>query len=315
MTAYRAPGMDHDLYPWSPLPARPALAWPGSARIAFAPVVHLEHWELDPPPGAVRDPRFCDPFGDFRPDYRTYTWREYGMRVGVFRVFEALDRHGLAASVAVNASAIARYPVLIEECLGRGWEIVAHGTHATRMVSSAMSEAEETAVIAESVESIERATGRRPLGWISQDFGQSARTPHLLAAQGFHYLADWPNDDQPFWMSTAPPILSIPCQSELDDVQLLWHRRVLTPRYPALVEEAFSVLHAEGAGAGRSFALGIHPWLFGMPHRIAYLDAAFARLSQFAAVWTTTLGGISAHMRSVADGAKGADRGTGAAER
>jgi peptidoglycan/xylan/chitin deacetylase (PgdA/CDA1 family) len=300
MTSRRMPGMDHDLYPFSPMPERLPLVWPAGARVAFAPVVYLEHWELDPPPDTLRDPRFCDPFGDFRPDYRTYTWREYGMRIGIFRVFEVLDRHGLTATVAANTSAVERYPVLIEECLRRGWEIAAHGTHATRMVSSAMSAAEEAAMIAECVETIEQGTGSRPLGWISQDFGQSARTPDLLSAQGFDYLADWPNDDQPYWMTTQPPILSIPCQSEWDDVQLLWHRRLLTPRFPALVEEGFSLLHDEGATSGRSFTLGIHPWLFGMPHRIRYLDETLARLTKYGEVWNTTLGGIARHMPSLA---------------
>ena len=92
MPSYRAVGMDHDLYPFSALPDRAALRWPGGARVAFAVVLHLEHWELDPPAVAVRDPRFRDPFGDFRPDYRTYTIREYGNRVGVFRMLDALYR-------------------------------------------------------------------------------------------------------------------------------------------------------------------------------------------------------------------------------
>jgi allantoinase len=302
MTSYRAPGMDHDLYPFSPLPGRSPLVWPGSARIAFAPVVYLEHWELDPPPGALTDPRFSDAFGNFRPDYRSYTWREYGARIGIFRIFEVLDRHGLTATVAANTSAIERYPQLLDECLRRGWEIAAHGSHATRMVSSAMSEPDETALIAECAGAIERATGKRPRGWISQDFGQSARTPHLLAAQGFRYLADWPNDDQPYWMTTTPPILSIPCQSEWDDVQLLWHRRLLTPRFPVLVEEAFSVLHQEGAVSGRSFTLGIHPWLFGMPHRIRYLDETLTRLVRFGQVWNTTLDGIAEHLHALPEG-------------
>jgi allantoinase len=302
MTTRRAPGMDHDLYPYSPLPGRPPLAWPGGARVAFAPVVYLEHWELDPPPCALIDPRFRDPLGDFRPDYRSYTWREYGVRIGIFRVFEALDRHGLTATVAANAAAFERYPVLVEECLRRGWEIAAHGSHATRMVSSALSEAEEAGLIGECAETIERATGKCPRGWISQDFGQSARTPHLLAAQGFKYLADWPNDDQPYWMTTKPPILSIPCQSEWDDVQLLWHRRLLTPRFPALVEEGFRVLHEEGAASGRSFTLGIHPWLLGMPHRIRYLEETLARLAQFGQVWNTTLDGIAEHFHDLRAG-------------
>jgi len=103
-------------------------------------------------------------------------------------------------------------------------------------------------------------------------------------------------------MTTAPPILSIPCQSELDDVQLLWHRRLLTPRYPALVEEGFRVLHEEGAGSGRSFTLGIHPWLFGMPHRIRYLDETLTRLARFEAVWNATLDDIADHLHAQRDG-------------
>ena len=296
MTAYRAPGMDHGHYPYSPMPNRPPMRWPSGARIAFVPVVYLEHWELDPPDDTLRDPRFGDPFGNYSPDYRSYTWREYGARIGFFRVLEVLEKHGLTATVAANTSAIERYPQLVEACLERGYEFAAHGTHATRMISSAIEPKEEAGTIAHSVETIGRVTGERPTGWISQDFGQSARTPGLLAEQGLTYLADWPNDDQPYWMTTEPPILSIPCQSEWDDVQLLWHRRLLTPRFPALVEEGFRVLHEEGAKSGRSFTLGIHPWLFGMPHRIRYLDETISKLGSYGEVWRTTLNAIAMHM-------------------
>jgi peptidoglycan/xylan/chitin deacetylase (PgdA/CDA1 family) len=296
MTAYRAPGMDHDLYPYSPMPDRPPLRWPGGARVAFAPALYLEHWELEAPDGALHDPRFRDPLGAFRPDYRSYTWREYGARIGFFRVLEVLDRHGLTATVAANTSAIERYPQLVRECLGRGYEFAAHGTHATRMVSSRMDAGEEAALIAHCLDTVEQAAGQRPTGWISQDFGESARTPELLAQAGLDWLADWPNDDQPYWMTTEPPILSIPVQSEWDDVQLLWHRRMLTPKFPALVDDGFRVLHHEGAMSGRCFTLGIHPWLFGMPHRIRYLDETLARLAAYGDVWRTTLGAIAAHM-------------------
>jgi len=296
MAVRRAPGMDHDHYTYSALPGRPPLRWPDGARVAMAVVVHLEHWELDPPASALRDPRFRDPFGDFRPDYRTYTIREYGNRVGIFRIFDALDRHGIRATVAANASACARYPFLVEECRRRGWEFAAHGTHATRMVSSRMSEAEERAVIERSIAAITDATGDRPRGWVAQDFGETERTPRLLAEAGFRYLADWPNDDQPYRMTTSPPLVSIPYQAEWDDVQLLWCRRVPTPRYPALVEEAFAELHREGADSGRSFVLGLHPWLFGMPHRIRYLNAALDRLAAFDSVWRATLGEIADHV-------------------
>lgn len=294
----RSRGMDHALYPFSPLPARPPLHWPDGAGLALGLVVHFDYWEIDPPEDAVTDPRFRDTFGAFRPDQRTYAWREYGNRIGIFRLMEVMDRHGLTATLAAGTAAIARSPQVIDAALARGWEIAAHGDYATRMVSSAMPEAAEIELIEHSVDVITAASGQRPLGWIGQDFSESTRTPDLLARAGFTYLSDWPNDDQPYLMTTSPPILSIPVQAELDDVQLLWHRRVATPRYPELVAEAAEVLRDEG---GRSLVLGLHPWLLGMPHRIRYLDAALARLVRLGGIWHAPLARISAHVLSEAE--------------
>lgn len=291
----RAPGMDHLLYPFSPLPTRPALHWPDGAWLALGLVVHFDYWELEPPKDAVSDPRFRDTFGAFRPDQRTYAWREYGNRIGIFRLMEVLDSHGLTATLAAGTAAIARCPQVIDAALARGWEVAAHGDYATRMISSAMSETAEADIIGQAAEVIASISGQRPLGWIGQDYGQSTRTPALLARAGFRYLSDWPNDDQPYLMTTTPPILSIPAQAELDDVQLLWHRRVLTPRYPDIVAEAADVLRAEG---GRSLVLGLHPWLFGMPHRIRYLDAALVRLVRLSGIWHAPLARICAHVLS-----------------
>jgi len=289
----RGPGMDHGLYPYSPLPERPRLIWPEGARIAFWVVLHLEFWEMLPPETAVRDRRFAGEFGSFTPDYRTFSQREYGNRVGIFRLFEVLDRHRLKVTVAANAAACERYPALVEECQQRGWEFAAHGSHANRMISSRMDETEERAAIEDTLAVVERAAGRRPTGWLGQDFGESPRTPWLLAESGLRYVMDWPNDDQPYAMTVGEPLIAIPYHAEWDDVQLLWHRRVAMPRYPDLVVEAFETLHEEGAQSGRLFGLGLHPWLMGMAHRIRYLDAALTRLAAFDSVWQTTAGEIA----------------------
>ncbi len=289
----RAPGMDHGLYPYSALPSRPSLRWPGGAQVAVSIVLYLEHWEMVPPGSALRDPRFKDPFGDFAPDYRTYTMREYGNRVAIFRIFEALDRIGWPVTVATNAAACARYPNLIAACAVRGWEFAAHGIHATRMISARLEESEERRVIAEAAATLETATGTAPVGWIAQDFGESVRTPQILAEAGFKYLAHWPNDDQPYWMSTSPRLLSIPCQAEWDDVTLQWHRRIPATRVPGLIDEALAVLHEEGADSGRTLSLGIHPWLWGMPHRIRYLNETLDRLAAYDRVWPARLGDVA----------------------
>lgn len=285
--------MDHSHYPYSALPIRPRLAWPGGARVATFVVLYLEHWELAPPADALRDPRFVGEYGSFFPDFRTWTQREYGNRIGIFRVLDALDGAGIVPAVAANAMAIERYPRLVEELCRRGCEFIAHGVAATRMISSRMDEAAEREVIAHCTGVITRATGVRPAGWAGQDFGESTRTPPLLAEAGFRYVLDWPNDDQPYFLSTNPAIVSIPNQAEWDDVQQQWLRRLPAHRTPALVGEAFSVLRAEAGDSGRVFGLGLHPWLSGMAGRIRYLREALAAIPVAADVWRTTPGAIA----------------------
>ena len=226
------------------------------------------------------------------PDYRTWTQREYGNRTGIFRVLDVLDRYQVRAGVAVNALAAERYPYLIEQFKKRKYEFIAHGHSANRMITSKMSEAEEKAEIAESLAAIEKAAGARPKGWLGQDYGESQRTPKLLADAGLDYVLDWPNDDQPYPMKVGKPFVSMPNQPEWDDVQQLLLRRIPTPRYPDMVGEAFELLHQEG---GQVFNLSVHPWLMGMPHRIKYLDEALRRIERFGNVWQATPGEIARH--------------------
>ena len=293
-----APGMDHDLYRYSALPERPKLNWPNGEKLAFFVLLHLEFWELEPPEGVHTDPRFKGPSGDYFPDYKYFTQREYGNRIGIFRILDLLDKHGLKATVAANAGACERYPYLIEECLRRGYEIAAHGDYQTRMITSEMDEAEERRIIASTTEIVEKATGARPTGWLSVDSGESTRTPQLVAEAGYDYLLDWPNDDQPYRMTTDPGLIAIPHQMEWDDVQALWLRHIPNPRYPELVGEAFDALHGEGAESGRLFGLSLHPWVIGQPHRIRYLAAALEHISGRDGVWQTTAGEIAQHFRA-----------------
>jgi allantoinase len=287
------PGMDHALYPFSALPGRKPFTLPDGKSVAICPVVYLEDWTLDPPDTAHHDPRFGDVYGAFRPDYRTHTWREYGLRVGIFRLFEVLDRHRLTATLAVNSSVAERCPVLIEEALRRGWDIAGHGTYANAMITSKMTPDAIAFHVRSSLDVLEAVSGTRPTGWISQDFSQSADTPQILADAGLRWIADWPNDEQPYVINTDPKILSIPVLSELDDVQLLWHRRVPTPRYPTLISDAFNVLYVSGPQSARVMVLGIHAWLFGMAHRIRYLDEALSQIAEQPGAWTATLGQLA----------------------
>ena len=286
------PGMDNPWYDYAPFPARPKLAWPRNARVAFCVVLTLEYYELLPAEDAVRDSRFVGEFGNYRPDYRTWTQREYGNRTGIFRVLDVLDRYQIKAGVAVNAMAAERYPFLIEQFKKRKYEFIGHGVSGNRMISSKMTEAEEKAEIAASIGAIEKAAGVTPKGWLGQEYGESQRTPKLLADADLDYVLDWPNDDQPYPMKVGRKFVSMPNQPEWDDVQQLWIRKINTTRYPDLVADAFELLHREG---GQVFSLSVHPWLMGMAHRIKYLDEALRRIERFGNIWQATPGEIAQH--------------------
>ena len=298
MPAELRPGMDHDIYAFSPMPARPKLAWPGGKPLALSVVVYLDYWELATPKEHHRAPDVHGMWGHQFPDLRTYTYRLYGERIGVFRILDVLARHGIRATVAAGAEICRRHPELVKDCAARGHEIAAHGTHATRMITSKMSEAEERAFIAESVGAVTTACGVKPRGWFGQDQGESTRTPDLVAEAGLSYIADWPNDEQPYWMTLKRPLVSMPLQTELDDLQLLWMRQQATWRYPDVIETAASRLAQDGAANGRSLSLGVRTWLFGRPHRIRYLDEALGRLMRRRDIWQATAGDIAESFRT-----------------
>ena len=276
MAATRAPGMDHDLYLYSPLPTRPALRWPGSAGLAFCPIIYLEHWELLAAPGTRRVPGAQGPWGDLAPDWRSFTYRDYGNRIGIWRVLEALEARGLRATIALGAAAATRHPAVVQACVERGHAFAAHPSHATRIHASHMGEAEERAAIAAAIEAVVAATGQHPRGWIAQDFSESPRSAQLAAEAGLEWLADWPNDEQPYRLLTTPGILSLPVLAELEDTTMLWSKLIPSWEWPPLVAEAARRLAADAARdqAGRCLLLGLHPWLIGQAGRIRYLEEA-----------------------------------------
>lgn len=293
----RRPGMDQAHHAYRPLPEAPRFTWPHRARIAFTVTLMLDHWELDPPKDASRDPRIVSPLGNFFPDWLTYTQRLYGVRVGIFRVLEVLDRFGLVPSVALGAAAARRYPELVDELLRRGACFLAHGVHATRRITSRMTEDQERALIAESRAAVHAVTGTEPTGWCGQDFTESARTPALLAAAGVTYTTDWASDDRPFLLGPyhGRALVALPPQPEWNDLECMWLRRVPPRVWADNIAEAFAVLHAEG---GAAFNLTLHPWISGQAHRIRYLHEALTRVLGHPAIWRTTTDALAAEART-----------------
>ena len=205
MPAERKPGMDNEYYGWDPISTRHRLTWPGNARLALCVIVCVEHYQWRLPPESYKSPELpgglCGSGRPF-PDIVSYSLREYGHRVGIFRVMKFLDRYGIRATVALDASIAANYPLLIQHCKDRNWEFIAHGVAVNQMITSNMTEEEERDYIRRSMDAVTEATGARPLGWLGPEYGESARTTAILADEGIRYVCDWPNDEQLYRMNT-----------------------------------------------------------------------------------------------------------------
>ncbi len=288
MSQQRRQGMDHDHYEWSPIATRPKLVWQGGARVALCAIVALERVEWSPPPGSVQSPALYRHLALHRPvpEFWSVSHREYGHRVGIFRVLDVLEKHGIRPTIAMDAITARNYPYLVRHCLARDCELIAHGISASRMITSRMSEAEERAYIAESVEALHLATGVRPRGWAGPEYGESTRTPQLLAEAGIRYVCDWANDEQPYRMRTAgEPLYALPVMVELDDVFALRDRSFRVDEYAVQIKEAFDTMYRDAEAGARLLALNLHPWLIGQPFRIGFLDDALGHVMKHPGVW------------------------------
>jgi len=274
----RRRGMDHDSYPYSALPTRAPLRWPEDRRLQIWPVISLEYF-----PMAVSDTPFRAP-GHMQtayPDYRHYTAREYGTRIGIYRLLGAFEAVGARVSIACNSVIAQRYPALIEEIMAGGHEIIAHATDMNATIASGMAPGAEAAIIGEAVETLHRLTGQRPRGWLSIARSQSFDTPRLLAEAGIEYMCDWVNDELPYAFATpAGSIVNIPLNHELSDRQIINVQQQSVDSYARQVEDAAAWLLAEAeTGGGRMLPLHLTPYIMGLPYRIATFDRLVARLA------------------------------------
>ncbi len=287
MAAERRPGMDHEHYEWSPINRRGTLRWPDGARVALCVVVTLEKMEWEAPPGSftvslaggIADRPF--------PDYARVSHREYGHRVGIFRVLDVLEKHGIRPTIAMDAMTAEANPYLVDHCLQRGAEIIGHGISVSQMITGRMSAEEEALYVNSSVESLRQATGGPPKGWLGPEYGESERTPGILASAGISYVCDWVNDEQPYAMSPGG-LTALPLMWELDDIFALWDRKVPIDRYARLLEESFDTLYEDSSDSGLLMAFNLHPWLIGQPFRIGFLDQALGHIMRRQGVWAAT---------------------------
>ncbi len=258
----------HSRYDYSAIENRRDYSWPGGKRLAFYVAINIEHF-------AFRAGRGADPTNRGGPQTtRNYAWRDYGVRVGVFRIFRVLDQLRLPATILLNSLVGAHYPDIIARIKARGDDVVGHGrTNAEEL--GAMWEHDEARVIAETTETIAQATGVRPTGWMGPGAAESAVTPDLLKEAGYTHNLDWPVDDQPIWMRTrAGPLLSVPYPMELNDMGTNVNRDHTGREFAEMIVDQFDEMVEQAAEQPLVMAVSLHGFIAGQPFRLRPLRQA-----------------------------------------
>ena len=289
----RREGYDHDLYPWSALHQRPPVKWPvGSVAVWLC--VSLE-WFPIVPGGPFKAPGHMQ---TAYPDFRHYTARDYGNRVGAWRMLEAFEKAGVKASFATNAAIAERYPELIAAVQAGGHEIIAHSTDMNGTIDASLGEAAERALIGDAMARIEAATGVRPKGWLSIARQQSWHTLDILKDEGLTFCCDWVNDELPYRFTNG--LIDLPLNHELSDRQIITVQQKSAESWAESMHDAFDWLAREAAAAGAARMLPIHltPYIMGLPYRIGALEGLLNSLAAREEAWFASGGEIVAQWES-----------------
>jgi peptidoglycan/xylan/chitin deacetylase (PgdA/CDA1 family) len=289
----------HGRYDYTPWRGRTPYEWPGGARLAVYLGVNLEHFAFGEGLGAELAP------GGPQPDVLNYAWRDYGNRVGAWRLLDLLDELSLPATVLLNSAMYDYAPALVAAHRARGDEMAGHGrTNSERQ--SVLPEDQERALIAEATAAMTRHEGTPPRGWLSPWIAESHATPDLLAEAGYRYTLNWCADDAPVWMRTrAGRLLAVPYPQEVNDIPAIAARKDGAEQFAAMILDDFEERLRQTARDGLPQVMGIalHPYIIGQPYRMRALRRALAAIArERGRVWITTAGAVFDHVAGLPDG-------------
>ena len=275
---------DPELYAYWPYEGRPPLRWPNNARLAFWVAPNIEFYELNPPANPKRR-AWPQPY----PAIPGYSIRDYGNRVGHQRQMEVLDRYGIRGSISLSAALCDHHPEIIERCAERNWEFFSHGIYNTRYTYG-LSEDEERSMILDAMDTIERHTGERPVGYLAPALSHSEHTIDLFAEAGGLYTCDLFHDDQPTPVHTrgGQRFISVPYSLEMNDTIAYVVNRIEPRRYGKILCDTFDRLYAEGAESGTVMCIPTHNYQVSCPHRLRAFEEALEYITGHSDVWVTT---------------------------
>lgn len=286
---------EHDRFDYSPIVDRPQLSWPNGARVAIWVIPNIEHFLFDRPSTSITAVTTA-----FVPDILNYSWRDYGPRVGIWRMMDIMEKHGVKGTVALNADVCAHYPRIIEAGNELGWEWMGHGKNNSTLLAN-LSEADEREHISSVVDTIRQGTGTAPRGWLGPALTETHNTLDLLAEAGIEYVCDWVNDEQPYPMRVkSGSMISIPYSSEINDIPAILDGKQSAAAFGQMIKDQFDVLYEDGAKTGRVMSICLHPFLIGHPFRAKYFADALKHITSRQEVWVTTASEIVGHYRKTA---------------
>jgi peptidoglycan/xylan/chitin deacetylase (PgdA/CDA1 family) len=285
----------HRRYPYSAITRRPDYAWPGGRRLAVYLGFNIEHFDFGAGLGAALGPKSPEP------DVLNYSWRDYGNRVGVWRCLALFDELKLPAAAIINTALYDYCPEVIEACVKRGDELVAHG-HTNSDRQGEMDQHDEKSLMLSCKEKIQAESRQDPAGWLSPWISESPVTPDLLAETGYRYTLNWCHDDQPMQLLTRSGrrLWSIPYPQELNDIPMIVARQMDASDFADMIVDNFDEMLEQCKAQPLVMGIALHPYLVGQPYRLRHLRRALKHIAAAQAnVWWTTPGRICSHVDSL----------------
>ncbi len=282
---------DHGRFEYSAIVGRPDFSWPEGKRLAVHVSLNFEHFAYGEGLGLSYSP------GIPHPNTYNWAWREYGNRVGVWRLLQLFDRLRLPISLLLNSEVYDHCPEAVAAFRRRGDEVVGHGRTNSEHQND-FDEAGEAKLIREVRDTIARHEGKPPRGWLSPGVNPSAVTPDLLQEAGYTYVLDWgPMDDQPVWLRTRKGhILSVPYPQEVNDIPMIALHHGTAPAFADTIIDTFDEMLAQSAEQPLVYGIALHAFLVGQPFRLRHLRRALEHVGRHRdRVWLATTGQIAQH--------------------
>jgi allantoinase len=284
----------HARYDYAAIVQRPDYDWPEGRRLAVYVGLNLEHFAFGSGLGAALAPPAP------QPDVLNYAWRDYGNRVGAWRLLELFDTLELPVGVLLNTAIYDYCPELVAAHRARGDEIIGHG-HTNSERQGEMAEADERRLLEACAQRIEREEGKPPAGWLSPWISESPATPDLLQECGYRYTLNWCHDDQPTRMRTRGGALwSIPYPQEVNDIPAVMARLTSGAQFADMIVDTYDEMIEQSAAQPLVMGIALHPYIVGQPHRLRHLRRALAHIVEDGRAWLTLPGEIAAYMDGLA---------------